>query len=1096
MDRIYTSVNFTRSLPLHERLQAFDRQRASEYKKECDNSNRPKRSLLFQNDKLWNERLAALGINQATYDLLTDSPGESLFRDTEALRKVQQFYFGVMEFAEEKESTRWNENELDMFHALSPVRKYLRNELRKALPTTQHFASLFVDFEKLISNLLGQFNAYLKNNVLANALVFELNVAREGGLLIGKNPSERFRYFVQELTSQDEWLKYFFHEYPVLLYELSGRSINWIRNTSNLLTRLNNDIVELNSMFFARHSEARVKEIELFKGDIHRSGNSVCFVHFEDGTKVVYKPRSFQIDVGFYQFIHWLRDKGHPVNLYEPKILEKGEYGWIEFVNQRKCENIDAVKEHFQAIGELLAVFYVLGSKDIIADNIICSGGAPCLVDLECVVGSQLPRIGNGRIVYDQLHEMYFDSVVRTGILPRWTIGETGQAQVVISALTIDGGIERETLEWEYKNTDEMKQVVRNRTTKGKNDHLPKLQDVIIPIDDYTKSLLLGFKNMYDFIFQQREELLAEGGPLTAFEGAESRVLFRDTAAYQLVHRELHHPSNLAATLNYDSTCDNLWTTYDGGIMTAKIVQSECQQLCTGDVPFFISKIGSRDLFDGDEKVIHENYFPRNAVEEIKERVRMMDNYKDFQMAIIEGTLATYFDGAHVHDRPIHNFIRISLDNCNRLNETGTLTEDLIRFASEIGDQLIGVSFQAEDEIGWAANGRYETLGKKGKGGSGFGILNSDLYSGISGFAYFFLYLYKMTGEQRYASTALRVISQTKSEFLERLEKGDYDYSLSPERLKAISSLAFPMSLLHLLDHASVVYDSSLWEDNIVDKIYGWLSCLIGDDTPCDIIYGAAGAIPLLLNIYERTGDTQPLRLAELCGKHIVNNSLNTSVGLGWPDITNFKDQTPLGGFSHGTSGICYSLFRLASVLGNGTFFDIARKGLAYDRSLFNREMCGWPDPKSDNSSDLMAWCHGSGGVGLSRVLISIYEEDAALPRELEIAMDNLIKKGFGGNQCLCHGDLGNLEIVKAINNKLRREEVEGLVYSYLAELVQQKKQSKIFKTGHEGLVIDLLSLFTGLAGIGYALLRFADWDNIPSVLSLEGPLCNLNNLH
>ncbi|PGQ90049.1 type 2 lantipeptide synthetase LanM, partial [Bacillus cereus] len=114
-----------------------------------------------------------------------------------------------------------------------------------------------------------------------------------------------------------------------------------------------------------------------------------------------------------------------------------------------------------------------------------------------------------------------------------------------------------------------------------------------------------------------------------------------------------------------------------------------------------------------------------------------------------------------------------------------------------------------------------------------------------------------------------------------------------------------------------------------------------------------------------------------------------------------------LGGFSHGTSGIAWSLWRSGILNGNQEYIDLAKRALAYDRSLFEKEESAWKDTRESEKKCLHQWCHGSTGIGLSRVLVRSYEENVEMDEEIRVAVDNVRKYGFKNNDTLCHGNMG-----------------------------------------------------------------------------------------
>jgi lantibiotic modifying enzyme len=94
-------------------------------------------------------------------------------------------------------------------------------------------------------------------------------------------------------------------------------------------------------------------------------------------------------------------------------------------------------------------------------------------------------------------------------------------------------------------------------------------------------------------------------------------------------------------------------------------------------------------------------------------------------------------------------------------------------------------------------------------------------------------------------------------------------------------------------------------------------------------------------------------------------------------------------------------------------FRQAALEAIAYERSLFDTEHRNWPRVLHQRGKDFpVSWCHGAPGIGLCRLAALDYINDEQIGQEIEIALETTIKQGFGHNQSICHGDLGNLETV------------------------------------------------------------------------------------
>ena len=142
----------------------------------------------------------------------------------------------------------------------------------------------------------------------------------------------------------------------------------------------------------------------------------------------------------------------------------------------------------------------------------------------------------------------------------------------------------------------------------------------------------------------------------------------------------------------------------------------------------------------------------------------------------------------------------------------------------------------------------------------------------------------------------------------------------------------------------------------------------------------------------------------------------------------------------------------------------------------------------------MAAWCNGATGIGLSRLRILRHYHDPALLRDAGAAVRATLRKGFGNNHCLCHGDLGSLELLLEASRGLGDP-------AWGRELSEQT--SRVFASIEENgwicglpLAVESPGLMEGIAGIGYGLLRLAAPDRVPSVMLLDPPSASISKPH
>ncbi len=221
----------------------------------------------------------------------------------------------------------------------------------------------------------------------------------------------------------------------------------------------------------------------------------------------------------------------------------------------------------------------------------------------------------------------------------------------------------------------------------------------------------------------------------------------------------------------------------------------------------------------------------------------------------------------------------------------------------------------------------------------------------------------------------------------------------------------------------------------------------------------------------------------EISGMEQVQHRIQMEQGRAWmpEDGTN-----ALTGFSHGAAGMAWALLELATLTGEERFRSSAVAAITYERSLFSPDAKNWLNSAGEQDTFSVAWSHGAPGIGLARLHSLKHLDDAQIPLEINTALETTLAHGFCGNHSLCNGMLGNLEFLlqasQTPNYSTWHSSVTRLTASILESLHQQGWCCGV------PLGVETLGLMTGLAGIGYGLLRLAAPQKIPSILVLSPP--------
>lgn len=897
--------------------------------------------------------------------------------------------------------------------------------------------------------------------MISRVLVLELNVARLQGLLEGETAQERFGSFLRRLSRHDHMLPVL-EEYAALARLLIQRINAWVAVSLEFLSRLCDDWPALRSLLSPETDPGQLSAINGAVGDRHRGGRSVLIASFDAGVRLVYKPRSMSVDVHFQQLLEWLNQRGAQPPLRTLRILDRPTYGWVEFIAAQSCASLEEIQRFYQRQGAYLALLYVLEATDFHFENLIAAGEQPVLIDLESLFHPRPDSQDLGpteRLVSDAL----LRSVLRVGLLPQRSWSNAESEGVDLSGLgAIAGQLSPNAMPyWESGGTDEMR-LARKRMAMRGGQNRPLLNGAEVDLLDFAGQIVAGCTTMYRLLLRERDALLAADGPLVAFAADEIRIIARPTHSYALLLGESYHPDLLRSTLDRDRHFDRLWVGVDRRPYLMRLIPSEHADLHRGDIPMFTSRPDSWDVWSSSGERI-AGVFDATGLDLVRQRLlSLSEEDLNRQLWFVNASLATLA-------------INLELDRWPRYQlaepQQPASRERLLAAACAVGDRLEALALRAEDDAAW--------IGLTLERSSYWNLvpLGADLYSGLPGVALFLAQLGAITQEQHYTELAQAALST-----LRRLLDRDRPLMTLIGAFNGWGGVVYVLSQL-----------GALWSQpellREAEKLAESLPALIADDSHFDIISGAAGCILALLSLHHCTGSPRTLDLAIQCGERLLASAQPQNHGIGWPVPATGPE--PMLGFAHGAAGIALALARLATASGQERFGTAARAALAYERSRLVFERGSWPDlsaAQPDGSPLLLtAWCRGAAGIGLSRLGLLSELEDAELRAEIAIALQTTSEHGFGLNHSLCHGDLGNLELLlqggRLLDDPRWQAETQRMASMVVESIDRQGWLSGI------PLGVESPGLMTGLAGIGYGLLRLAAPEQVPSVLLLASPV-------
>ena len=426
-------------------------------------------------------------------------------------------------------------------------------------------------------------------------MILELNVARLRDELRGETGEERFASFVERLRTPETALG-LLQEYPVLARQFVTVLDHWVRFRLEFLAQLCADWDAVRRAFNPHADPGRLARLN-DAGDNHRGGRSVLIATFASGFRVVYKPKPLTVDVHFQELLEWLNERGQQPPFRRLTILDRGSYGWVEFVEGRGCNSEAEVQRFYERQGGQLALLYVLEATDFHSENLIAAGEHPVLVDLEALFHPPMPD-ANADVTGGAAESVLDRSVLRTGLLPERIWTEADAEGIDISGLAAE--LEQQTPfgvpRWEGVGTDEMRVVFKQVTIPG-GQNRPTIDGRVVDVSDHTADVAAGFAGVYRLLMQHRRELLADGSPVRRCAADEVRVILRPTTTYSVLLRESFHPDMLRDALDRDQLFDRLWVHVQDRPYLARVMRSEQEDLRCGDIPLFTARPDARDLW-------------------------------------------------------------------------------------------------------------------------------------------------------------------------------------------------------------------------------------------------------------------------------------------------------------------------------------------------------------------------------------------------------------------------------------------------------------------------------------------------------------------
>lgn len=420
-------------------------------------------------------------------------------------------------------------------------------------------------------------------------------------------------------------------KYPVLDKMLKTKCNFYLAHIQKIFLNFDKDFPLISRTFSIRTANNKqIKDIDTSLGDGH-NGEGTSLITLLDGTKLIYKPRNISITNAYNKFIDWVN---HNINtdLRTFKCVSCEDYGWLEFVTYESVNFAEEFQDYYYKAGALLAISFLLGSKDCHYENIIASGKNPILIDHETIIQ---PLFSNQSILsWDEKNKVPLFSVLESMLIANKDTGVPSE----YAGFGIKGCIEAMDIEKKVlkPNTMDSNRDARFVFRKFVKENVPLYNDTLIFANSYENYFIEGFSVTYSLFMDAREFLISAQSPIQLFYNQKIRYVWRPTFIYFKI---LKHMRSAAFMSSFEAFSSKLHELLSKAYQKESfknfkfILDSEMDQMLNGDIPFF--SLNSHDHYLEDNESF--KIFTYSCIENIKCRINSLSiDHKKEQIEYIK----------------------------------------------------------------------------------------------------------------------------------------------------------------------------------------------------------------------------------------------------------------------------------------------------------------------------------------------------------------------------------------------------------------------------------------------------------------------------
>ncbi|WKZ40015.1 MAG: DUF4135 domain-containing protein [Anaerolineales bacterium] len=824
--------------------------------------------------------------------------------------------------------------------------------------------------------------------------------------------------FCRNSFRQTTSLEEFFTEYPLLKLRATHILSCSIYNIHSAINSYISDRNQLKSIFSIK--DTKIKRIQCLNSDPHNGHRIVFSFELYDGTKIVYKPRSLAAESYLNRVIAQVNNRKEYLPI--PTLIDKGEYGWMSFIETPNKISIFH-EEIAKQLGVLLGISTIVKLYDLHSENVVLSKLGIVVVDAEAIYLAH-PKVINNKTFFIP------PSVLDIGILPS-AIGINRDNWWDISVAGITGNRKTMPTHITYKPNQFGEYIPEVGYHKISQDHAHISTSLSsLPLQVISQKIGEGF--------QESIGILMDSSTLipTQQERYKFRYIHRSTSSYL---RSLLRMTDASCGKSEEALIKETYYYIDEllnqfrqekNIKTISIVAEEVSSLLHGDVP----RLTSLHL---------DKCYPENQANE-KWRFPSIKDSID----MINLSFKARYEFVELKEQQTTE--QYQQDDIEVDAETNFIDRVAIEIQKNIS--VIEVYSSCKKVIGISPN-PISNLPELQE-------LDLSLYKGVAGII-FFLGTQHILGKKLSSDKFTQIIESISDEISTTEHNTIIQESSLTEGLLGVLYTSGYMYKLASLQHKS----TTLWA-SFIDLILNLIdNKKIISTNNNDVLSGKAGWLLVLESIYKLEKRASIKKRIKKYTKELIISQQDTGA---WESL----GKQAMCGFSHGAAGIRYALGRVFN-LGLGLEKDIIQamnKALAFEQKNYDHIKKNWRDFRFDNEQlniNFSAWCHGAAGIGLAEIGISRLGLSFEPNRFLQ--EDNLFFENRKLSLCCGIGAYDEISRLTGIENKYNK-----LSAPHSNNLHEQSKTD------------ELILLFRSELGSSFLQAIYKAEPELPSLLLLE----------